>query len=81
MKAIIATLVLGSVLMAGCQDKAKQHEQAQLQQAMALHCQKTLQMSQDDYISKYMVHNGNTDDDRQAAIDDYQKCLAASTKR
>lgn len=68
-------LILFSFLsLTSCSDKQKAKEQAELDAALLQHCQTTAAMSLEAYTQKYMLHNGNTERDRQAAVKDYRDC-------
>lgn len=69
-------LVVVTLFLQACSDQAKKKEQAELALAMKEHCVKTVRLSQEEYVRKFMLHNGDSDADRKEAIKDYLKCVA-----
>ena len=69
-------LLFSSLSFTACSDNHKAKEQAAIDSLMQQHCEKISKHSQEDYIKTYMIHNGNTAEDRKEAIADYQSCIA-----
>lgn len=74
---VMALLLVGTQ---GCSEDKQKQDQAQVEKAMVSHCQRIRSMSLEAYTQQYILHNGDTPEDRQAAKRDYLQCQSSVIK-